>query len=118
MMCKSAGYTILEVLVAVIILALVLPGLAGMVIVSRKTQVTSVRFENAASFGQSTMDALLMMPSERVVDGSKTASIDGQVYTAKWTMTPDPKGGRNVLIEVDWIVGGKAHSSTLRGVMP
>lgn len=120
-MRKQAGYTIIEVLVAVIILAIVLPGLAGMVIASRKTQVGNERFENAAAYGQALLDSLQLIPSARVQDnGSKTTTIDNQSYTASWIATVPANGttGKRIAITIAWTVGNKAHSSTLTGVIP
>lgn len=119
MIHKRSGYTIVEVLVAVIILAIVLPGLAGMVIASRKTQVTSLRMENSVSYGQAVMDELRFLPPERITEsGTKTTAIDNQTYNASWICEQNPKGGRNIQITVAWKVGEKSHSTILKGYLP
>ena len=116
---KRAGYSIIEVLVAVIILAIVLPGLAGMVIASRKTQVTSLRMENSVAYGQAVMDELRFLPSERIAEtGTKTTTIDNQTYKASWICELNPKGGKNLQITTTWSVGGKNHSTVLKGYLP
>ena len=128
-MRKAAGYTILEVLVAMIILAIALPGLTVLVVGSRKAQVSSLRFENAAAFGQKVYDELSLLPPSKVAVGTETVAttiIDGQTYTAKWTKTalmssgasPVAVGGNKVQIKVGWTVGGKSHESVLNGVLP
>lgn len=122
---SRGGYTILEVLVAVIILAIVLPGLTVLVVGSRKTQVSSLRFENAAAYGQQVYDQLSLLPPAKVTaTGSQTTTIDGQTYTASWVATPNvnssstPIGGKKITITVGWTVGGKPHSSVLAGALP
>jgi len=128
-MRKAAGYTILEVLVAVIILAIALPGLTVLVVGSRKAQVSSLRFENAAAFGQHIYDSLSLLPPTKVPTGTRTATpqvLDGQTYTVTWTKTalmstgasPVAVGGNKVEIKVGWTVGGKSHESVLNGVLP
>jgi prepilin-type N-terminal cleavage/methylation domain-containing protein len=115
---RRRGYTILEVLVAVGILSLVLPAISGMVITSRKAQVGTLRFENAASFAQQVVDSLQRLPAIRRQDtGTSIASINGQPYTASWTATRDGPGGSLVAVTVGWNVGGLRHCVTLRGAL-
>lgn len=118
-MRKMAGYTIVEVLMAVIILAIAIPGLSVFVLGSRKAQISSVRFENATAFGQKVYDDMMLLPPAKVAGtGSVTTTIDGQSYTASWTKTAIAAGGNIVNITVRWNVGGKSHTSVLNGVLP
>ncbi len=112
---------------AVIILAIVLPGLTVLVVGSRTTQVNSLRFENATAYGQQVYDQLSLLPAAKVAKESKLSeTIDGQEYTASWVVvpnvssasTPDEIGGRQITITVGWNVGGKPHSSVLTGALP
>lgn len=121
---KQKGYTILEVLVAVIILAIVLPGLATLVISSRHTQTRSLRFENAASVGQFLYDSLQILPAKSVPEnGSMSRIIDEQEYRVNWkktamtTPTGIITGGSKISLNVSWTVGGKSFSSTLTGAL-
>lgn len=112
------GYTVLEVLVAVAILSLVLPGISSMVISSRKAQIGTLRFENAASFAQQVVDSLQRAPAIRLQDtGTSNASINGQPYVASWVATQDALGGSLVAVTVGWNVGGLRHSVTVRGAL-
>lgn len=121
---RPGGYTILEVLVAVIILALVLPGLASMVISSRASQVSSLRFEAAAAFAQRVYDSLQLVPPTALAatEGTSAATIGGQTYTADWTRVPMASGGvavggSSLSIVVSWSVGGTPHRSVLTGAL-
>lgn len=119
-----AGYTILEVLVAVIVLAIVLPGLAAMVVNSRKVQVSSLRFENAAAFGQKVYDSLQLVPPTTLsaTSGACTAIVDGQEYRSDWKRTPVvvegvQVGGSTLEVGISWTVGTKTHRSVLTGAL-
>lgn len=126
-MKTRSGYTILEVLIAVIILAIALPGLSVMVLSSRKTQVTSLRFENAAAYAQRVYDSLSLLPPTVFSSTAPTMAttqdtLGGQTYTATWTRTPlkssvtgDALGGATLSVAVSWNVGGKTHQSVLTG---
>ena len=120
------GYTLIEVLIAVIILAIVLPSLTVAVIGARKTQVTSLRFENAAAYAQRVYDSLSLLPpsvfpATTVATGTTSDTLGGQTYTAQWTRTPlldaagSAKGGATLKVEIGWNVGGRQHASILTG---
>lgn len=120
------GYTLIEVLVAVIILAIALPGLTVAVIGARKTQVTSLRFENAAAYAQRVYDSLSLLPptvfsSTAPTTATTQDTLGGQTYTATWTRTPlfdavgHAKGGATLTVQIGWNVGGRLHQSVLTG---
>lgn len=114
---KIQAYTIIEVLVAIIILAIVLPGLATMVIASRKTQTSSLRMENATAYGQLVVDSLGLLPVDRVESSSRASVIDGQTYNASWIVSPKADRSKELAITVSWTVGNKLHSTILRGLL-
>lgn len=114
---NQKGYTVIEVLVAVIILALVLPGLATMVIASRKTQVSSERHESSTAYAQSVIDSLMMLPKGHIPQtGSATKEINGTNYTASWNRTEAAMSTNRLTVMVNWTVGGTTHSTVLEGV--
>ncbi len=127
------GYTILEVLIAVIILAIILPALSVMVIGGRQTQLGSLRFENAAAYAQRVYDSLSLLPPTALATGSSVTdptsgttsdTIGGQKYTADWVRTPlvsatssslTQLGGAKLTVTVSWTVGRTKHQSVLTG---
>ncbi|MBK8801029.1 MAG: prepilin-type N-terminal cleavage/methylation domain-containing protein [Fibrobacteres bacterium] len=113
-----AGYTLIEVLVAVVILSLVLPGLTYMVVGSRKAQISSYRMEQAAAYGQLVIDSLSILPAGARSATNRTASttIGGVGYTASWTYTAQGNA-RLVTDTVKWSKGGKTEYVVIRGVV-
>lgn len=112
------GYTIIEALMAIIILAIVIPGLTAMVVSSRQSQITTLRFENAAAFALQITDSLERLPPGRISDtGSASGTIGGKGYTANWIRTSETLGGANLRITVGWTVGSKAHATSFKGAL-
>lgn len=116
------GYTILEVLVAVILLAIVLPGLTTFVIGARKAQTTSSRLEQGTTAAQKVLDSLSICPSNIIAaSGSSTQTLDGTDYTVSWTNDVFPNSsnpvGHRITLTAQWTVGAKVRQSVLTGVL-
>lgn len=119
------GYTILEVLVAVILLAIVLPGLIRWVTSSRHAQVGSFRSEQATEYAQYVLDSLRSIPFPLRQTGISNAptTYNGRDYRLTWNYldpnTPysKPRPGA-MFVEVRWKVGNTDRLSRLDGVLP
>jgi prepilin-type N-terminal cleavage/methylation domain-containing protein len=114
-----SGYTLIEVLVAAVILMIALPGVVVMLTGARKTQVASTRMEQAMSYGQLVLDSLSLIP-----DNIRTAAVDSSkyrigstVYTSTWTMPAVSGGARSVVVVVRWTQGSTIHSVNVGGVL-
>lgn len=120
---RVPGYTILEVLIAVVILAIVLPGLATMVITSRKAQTATYRSEQAAAFGQLVTDSLQLVPSVAYLDSNAQRQIGGTLYTAKWVRRASAGSNAKQTASwtlsdtVSWNQGGRTYSVVVQGVL-
>jgi prepilin-type N-terminal cleavage/methylation domain-containing protein len=114
---KRQGYTIIEILVAIAILAIALPGLVVMVTGARKVQTNSIRLEQAAAFGQLILDSLELVPVAARASGSHISSIGNVNYTATWVLPAALGGAFRVPVTVSWTQGAKSHSVSIVGVL-
>ena len=123
-LARKGGYTLIEVLVAIVILAFVLPGLIYMVTGARKTQVGSLRFEAGAEAAMQLINEMAIQPPGFGADaGTKVITEAGRDYTLQWSRTAYASGGTNlggrqVQVTVSWIVGNKTRSTIIVGVLP
>ena len=122
------GYSILEVLVAMVILTIALPGLVRWVTASRQAQVGSYRSEQATEFAQYVLDSLRQLPNDAISRVPCTGTVctgivwhrNGQDYHLKWDYV-DPNSVSlpgAVYVEVHWNAGNAKRVSRLDGVLP
>lgn len=100
-----------------VILGLVLPGLATMIISSRKALTSNFRMDQAYSYGQLIMDSVLIIPNYRVVETTQSSSIAGTTYSALLDKVTAADGSSRLKLVVSWNQAGKTHSVTLHEVL-
>ncbi len=113
---KRQGYTLVEVMVAVVILTIALPGLAMMMISGRKAQIASLRMDQAAGVGQLMLDSLQLQPGAFATDGTRDVVVAGTSYQATIRIL-DLGGSRVAHIAIGWSQGGDAHRTSIQGVL-
>jgi len=118
------GYTILEVLIAVVLLAIILPGLIRWVTASRQAQVGSYRSEQATEYAQYVLDSLRELPrASRLIKTNEPVVHNGMNYSLTWNYVnaanpyAHPAPGA-AFVEVRWKVGNVDRLSRLDGVLP
>lgn len=116
---KARGVSIIEVLVAVVILGLILPALVGLARTSKKAQVAGNHMEQAAAVGQLVIDSLSLFPASQIPAGTHeySAAVNGKTYTARWSFTPVGAHGGTVGMTIDWTQGGDQHSVAMQGAV-
>ncbi len=115
------GVSVVEVLVALVLLGLAVPMVAGFSTTSKKIQVASNEMENATAAAQLVIDSLSLLPAPMIAAGSpKAATIEGpfRTYQASWTFTPIGTHAGVVKVNVAWAQAGKAHSINVASAVP
>jgi Tfp pilus assembly protein PilV len=115
------GISIVEVLMALVLLGMAVPMVAGFSTTSKKIQVASNEIENATAAAQSVIDSLSLLPAAIIQAGSpKSASIEGtfRTYQATWTYAPVGSHAGVVKVTVGWTQAGKAHSIQVASEVP
>lgn len=111
------GYTLIEVLIALLILVTIYPAVSTLVRGSRAAQIDGFRMEQASAYSRVAIDSLALLPSGAWTSGSSTQVISGVTYTATWTK-PSGTTPWTFPVVVSWTQGNLLHSVSLQAVLP
>ena len=115
---KSKGFTLLEVLIALIILSFSLLALAGLMITTTKNNASGNYVTEAATFAQDKLEELRAVKWENLIDGNNTDQQGGSTginYTRNWNVTTNG-ALKTITINVNWN-DRTAHSIRLVSVL-
>ncbi len=109
------GFTLVEMMVAILLIGVGLMGLAALSSTVTRANVQSASLTTASSLAQERMERFRTDAYTGIASGSDTRLQDGIVYTRTWTVTDnDPAVGlKTVTVTVSWTSRGKPHSTTL-----
>jgi prepilin-type N-terminal cleavage/methylation domain-containing protein len=104
---KSKGFSLVEVLVALVILSISLLALAGLMVQSTKNSSWGSHMTEAATFAQDRLEALrAVRPQTDIPEGmnnDQVTAASGIVYTRTWTVTTNGAGTlRTITISITW----------------
>lgn len=115
------GYTIIEVLVAVALLTIALPGLVSLVVGGRKAQVASLHTDQAVGVGQQVLDSIQLQPATLAVSGLTRRIVGGTDYDVRVIVNrltnPPRDSSRLVAVRVGWRQGASTRSVVISGVV-
>lgn len=101
---KSKGFTLIEVLVALVILSFSLLALAGLMVTTTKNNSFGSNMTEAATFAQDKLEELRAIKWDDLVDGNNTDQKGGSTginYTRNWNVTTNGSL-KTITITVNW----------------
>ena len=118
---RSKGFSLIEVMIALVILAVALLALAGLMITTTKNTSFGGHMTEAATFAQDKLEQLRASPWAAIIAGADTAvGATGISYARSWTVADNPNGDQRwVTITMNWTDPTKKtnHSINVRSVV-
>lgn len=113
---RSKGFSLVEVVIALFILAICLLALAGLMATTTRNSSMGGHMTEAATFAQDKLEQLRVSPWAGVATGNDTVqSSTGITYTRTWTVTPNGDGNQRwVSITLTWTDPAKNTNHSIR----
>jgi len=106
---RSKGFSLIEVLIALVILSISLLALAGLMTTTTKNNAFGSNMTEAATLAQDKLEELRVTDWNNIVDGNDTSSIRGMNYNRTWTLVLSPNSpippndnDKRVTVTVSW----------------
>jgi prepilin-type N-terminal cleavage/methylation domain-containing protein len=114
---KSNGFSLIETLIALVILAIALLALAGLMVTTTRNNSFGSHVTEASTFAQGALETLRVARWTDIVNGNDTVTGgNGIRYNRVWTVTLQPAPPNDLLrvvnIAVNW-TDTKNHSITV-----
>jgi len=118
LLVKSKGFSLIEVLVALVILSFSLLALAGLMVTTTKNNASGNHVTEAATFAQDKLEELRAIKWENLFEGNNTDQQPGSTgisYTRDWNVKTNGSL-KTITINVNWN-DRTAHSIRLVSVL-
>jgi prepilin-type N-terminal cleavage/methylation domain-containing protein len=111
---QSDGFTLLEILVAIVILSISLLALAGLMSTTSRNTSLGGHITEAATFAQDRLEQLRVTPWASIATGTDATppGATGIIYTRTWNVVQNGTF-RTVTINMNWNEAGVTHSFNL-----
>lgn len=113
---NSSGFTLIEILIAIFILAVGLLGVAGVATTVINGNAFSNKITTATTLAQDKMEEMNGVGYANITGGSDTQQ---SIYTRTWTVTPDsPAAGmKTIEVKIEFQWKGTTHNVTLKTML-
>ena len=112
-MSGQKGFTLIEVMIAVFLLAVALIGLAAVTTTVIRGNSFSQTLTTATTLAKDKMEDLRSTGYGSLQDGNDTKSMDNLNYTRRWTVGAEINNRKTVNVTVTWTWLNLSHSVTL-----
>jgi len=113
---RSKGFSMIEVLVALVILSIALLALAGLMVTTTKNNSFGNHMTEAATFAQDKLEELRVTEWVDIAGNADTTVSSGITYNRTWTVVPTPAIPNDIMKEITITVtwnDGLDHSISL-----
>lgn len=112
----NRGFTLIEVLIALSLLAVMLIGLASVTTAVIKGNSFSQTLTTATTLAKDRMEDLRSTGYNSLLTGSDTKSVDNLNYTRVWNVSGENNNRKTVDVTVTWTWLSLSRSVTLRTI--
>ena len=112
---KSKGFSLIEVLIALVILSVAFLALAGLMVQTTKNNSFGGRMTEAATFGQDKLEELRAGSWVAITPGSDKMSSNGMDFARAWNVTTNGNL-KTINIAINWN-DSTSHSIRLLSVI-
>ena len=101
---KSKGFTLIEMLVSLVILAISLLALGGLMVAATKNNSFGGRITEAATFAQDKLEEFQVLPWGSILSGNDNKPGSNNMnYQRNWNVLTSPDGGlKTVTLTINW----------------
>jgi prepilin-type N-terminal cleavage/methylation domain-containing protein len=112
------GFTLIEILVALVILSIALLALAGLMVTTTRNNATGGHLTEAATFAQDTLERLRVSPLSSIPTGvmiqNSCVGSTGVLYTGSWTAVANSSSTLDTItITVNWVDPAKLQPHSI-----
>jgi type IV pilus assembly protein PilV len=111
----DGGYSLIEIMVALVIFAIGVLGLAGLIPMATKSLNRGADATRAGTIAQAKMEELENASGDLALPAGTSTDTPAGGYTRTWTITPDApvRGMTTIEVAVTWTEGGDAQRVAL-----
>lgn len=114
---RQDGFTLIEMMVAIILIGVGLMGLAALSSTVTRANVQSSALTSASALAQEKIEGFRSMPYAEIGAGASTdvRTLDGIGYSRTWSVQTDQPAAdlKTISVTVSWTSRGKTHTTTL-----
>ncbi len=112
---KSRGFSLIEMLIAIVILSISLLALAALMATTTQNNSFGAHMSEATTFAQDMLERLRAGPWENVVSNAdQVTSSTGITYDRNWVVSPNPTSPSDTLREVTISINWNNNNNSIR----